>query len=189
MKTVEIAVSVICLALLGGATAAIAQEPAANPANAKMRVGVYDSRAIAVAFIGSDVYEASVGKQLTDMKAEHGKAMSKGNRKRVAELEKQGKAQQALLHKQGFSTAPVDDILKRIKDKTPQIAKDAGVDAIVSKWDERALAEYKSAELVDITMALVNAFKPTKRQLKFAIDIQKKPPISMEDAEDINDCH
>jgi hypothetical protein len=32
-------------------------------------------------------------------------------------------------------------------------------------------------------MPLVNAFHPTERQLKFAIDIQKQAPISLEEAE------
>ena len=41
----------------------------------------------------------------------------------------------------------------------------------------------ESADLVDVTMPLVNAFHPTDQQLKFAIDIQKETPISLQDAE------
>ena len=115
------------------------------------------------------------------------KAKAEGNQTRVAELEAWGKALQIRLHKQGFSTAPVDDILKHIKDKMPEIAKSAGVGPIVSKWDKETLAKYKSAEQVDITMALVDAFHPTEGQLKAAIDIQKKTPISLKEAENIND--
>jgi hypothetical protein len=66
-----------------------------------------------------------------------------------AELDAWGKALQIQLHKQGFSTAPVDDFLKHIKDKMPEIAKSAGVGPIVSKWDKETLAKYKSAEQVD----------------------------------------
>jgi hypothetical protein len=179
MKAIEIIVSAACLSLC--AASALAQEPA-NSSGAKVRVGVYDSRAIAVAFGNSEAWQASTGKQLA-MRAEYNAAKAAGNQKRVAELEAQGKAQQTLVHKQGFSTAPVDDILKNIQDKLPEIAKAAGVSAIVSKWDKDALAKYQSAELVDITMPLVNAFHPTERQLKFAIDIQKQAPISLEEAE------
>jgi hypothetical protein len=168
-------VSVVCVS-------ALAQEPAA-----KVRVGIYDSRAIAVAFGGSEAFQASVGKQLAAMRAEYNEAKAAGNQKRVAELEAQGKAQQVLMHKQGFSTAPVDDILDHIKDKMPGIAKAAGVGPIISKWDKDALAKYKSAELVDVTMPLVNAFHPNERQLKFAIDIRKQPPISLEEAEKLAD--
>jgi hypothetical protein len=40
---------------------------------------------------------------------------------------------------------------------------------------------------VDITMTLVDAFHPTEGQLKAAIEIQKKTPISLKEAENIND--
>lgn len=180
MRTVGMTWFVACLSL--SMVSALAEEPAA-----KVRVGVYDSRAIAVAFGGSEAYQASVGKQLAALQAEYKEAKAAGNQKRVAELEAQGQAQQVLLHKQGFSTAPVDDILKHIQDKIPEIAKAAGVGPIVSKWDKDALAKYKSAELVDVTMPLVNAFHPTERQLKFAIDIQKQAPISLEEAEKMAD--
>ena len=175
MKALVVMVSVFC-------ATALAQEPAA-----KVRVGIYDSRAIAVAFGGSEAFQASTGKQLAALRAEYNEAKAAGNQKRVAELEAQGKAQQVLLHKQGFRTAPVDDILDHIKDKIPGIAKAAGVGPIVSKWDKDALAKYKSAELVDVTMPLVNAFHPIERQLKFAIEIQKQPPISLEEAEKLAD--
>jgi hypothetical protein len=140
-----------------------------------------------MAFVGSAAHKASDGKKMAEMKAEYDKAKAEGNQKRVAELDAWGNAQQALLHKQGFSTAPVDDILKHIKDQMPEIAKAAGVGVIVSKWDKETLAKYKSLELVDVTMALVNAFHPTEQQLKAAIDIQKQPPISLEEAENIKD--
>ena len=65
----------------------------------------------------------------------------------------------------------------------PGIAKAAGVSAVVSKWDKDTLAKYPSAELVDVTMPLVNAFHPTDRQLKSAIDIQKQAPIPLQDVE------
>ena len=185
MTTARMMAAALCLVLW--ATPALAGEPAAKPADAKVRIGVYDSRAIVVAFFGSEAFKASDGKELADKKAEYDKAKAEGNQARVAELEAWGKALQIRLHKQGFSTAPVDDILKHVKDKMPEIAKSAGVGPIVSKWDKATLAKYMSAEQVDITMALINAFHPTEGQLKAAIDIQKKTPISLKEAENIND--
>jgi hypothetical protein len=146
-----------------------------------MRVGTYDSRAIAVAFVGSEAFN----KWITNLKMESDKAKAEGNQKGVADLEAQAVKQQALLHKQAFSTAPVDNILEHIKDKIPKIAKAAGVGPIVSKWNNDALAKYKSAELVDVTMALVEALHPNDRQLKIAKEIQKNPPIPIEEAEKI----
>jgi hypothetical protein len=177
--------SVIWLSLW--AASALPAEPPAKPAEAKVRVGVYDSRAVAVAFVGSDAWRTSTGKELAGKKAEYDKAKAEGNHKRVAELEAWGKAQQVRLHQQGFSTAPVDDILKHIKDKIPEIAKSAGVGPIVSKWDAETLAKYKSAEQVDITTALVDAFHPTKERRQVALDIQKHKPISVKEAENLKD--
>ena len=122
----------LCLVLW--ATRALAGEPAAKPADAKVRIGVYDSRAIVVAFFGSEAFKASDGKELADKKAEYDKAKAEGNQARVAELEAWGKALQIRLHKQGFSTAPVDDILKHVKDKMPEIAKSAGVGRLTVAW-------------------------------------------------------
>lgn len=185
MKTVGTVAFVACVSLWSAYSAA--GEPAAKPGDAKARIGVYDSRAVAVAFVGSEAYKASRGKELAKMREEHDKAKAEGNQKRVAELEAQGKAQQVLLHKQGFSTAPVDDILKHIADKMPEIARSAGVGPIVSKWDEAALAKHKSAEQVDVTMALVDAFRPNERQRKSAVEIQKHKPISLQQAENLKD--
>lgn len=185
MKTAGTMALVACLSMWS--VCSMAEEPAAKPDDAKVRIGVYDSRAVVVAFVGSDAYKASRGKLLGEMKKERDKAKAEGNQKRVEELEAQGKAQQVLLHKQGFSTAPVDDILKHIADKMPEIAKSAGVGPIVSKWDEAALAKYKSAEKVDVTMALVDAFRPNERQRKSAVEIQKHKPITLEQAENIKD--
>jgi len=153
----------------------------------RRRVGVYDSRAIAVAFVGSAAWEATAGKRLAELKAQYDKAKADGDRAQMAELEAAGKAQQTLLHKQAFSTAPVDDMLAHIKDQMPAIAKAAGVECIVSKWDKAALAENKDAELVDVTTVLVDAFKPNDRQRKSAIAIQERPPISPRAAERIDD--
>ena len=69
----------------------------------------------------------------------------------------------------------------------PEIAKAAGVYPIVSKWDKAALAKYPSAELVDVTMAMVNAFNPTERQRQSAVAIQKHDPIPLEQAGKIDD--
>jgi hypothetical protein len=178
-------IMVCVLGLCAGAV--LAEEPAVPQSEAKLRIGVYDSRAIAVAFVGSPVYKATNGKKLTEMMAEHEKAKAEGNQKRIAELEAWGKAQQALLHKQGFSTAPVDNILQQVDDRLPAIKQKADVTVLVSKWDKETLAKHPSAELIDVTMDLVDAFNPNERQRKSAVEIQKHQPISLEEADKIDD--
>jgi hypothetical protein len=146
-------------------------------------IGVYDSRAIAVAFVGSKVYKSTVGKEMNKKMAAYNKAKAEGNKEKVKEFEKWGKARQALLHKQGFSTAPVDNILKHIANKLPEIKRQVKIDILVSKWDTQALAKHKSAEQVDVTMLLIDAFKPNEKQKKSAIEIQKHKPVSLEEME------
>lgn len=146
----------------------------------KKRIGIYDSRAIAIAFVGSEVYRATAGRKLAGMMKKYNKAKAEGDKQKIKELKKRGKAQQALLHKQAFSTASIENILKHITDRLQKIKKQTGVDMIVSKWDTQTLAKHKSAEQVDITMFLVEAFKPNDRQLKCAKNILKKPPVALD---------
>lgn len=183
MRNSEFLACVVCLCLSG----AQSKEQMVALTNSTPQVGIYDSRAIAVAFVGSPVYKTTDGKKLDEMMSELAKAKAKGKQKRVAELEAWGKAQQAQLHKQAFSTAPVDDILKHIQDQLPGIKKSAGIDILVSKWDKEALETHKAAKTVDVTPALIDAFYPTERQRKSALEIQKHDPIPLGQAQMIDD--
>ncbi|MGD1979109.1 MAG: hypothetical protein PVJ98_06945 [Akkermansiaceae bacterium] len=174
--------TILCTALLF-----IAQVGCVGPRSEKRdtgtsvaRIGIYDSRAIAVAFVGSKVYQATAGKKLAEMMADYKTAGAAGDQKRMEELKATGAAQQALLHRQGFSTAPVDNILAHIKGQLPAIRKKANVSTLVSKWDKKVLAKHQSAERIDVTMDLIEAFKPNEKQKKRAIEIQKRDPVPLE---------
>ena len=148
------------------------------------RIGVYDSRAIAIAFAGSPMF----GKELRQLKADHEKAKEAGDLETAAKLEAQGKARQVALEKQGFGAASVDDILVRITNVLPEIQRTAGVTAIISKWDATKLKKHPGAETVDVTLKLVDAFQPERLgRTKDAIAIQQSKPISPEQAEKIKD--
>lgn len=179
MKTMVLMGCVVSI-LVGSART---EEASGKPTAAKVRIGTYDSRSVAVAFVGSEAFNKWMG----DLKAERDKAKAVGDQKRVAELQAEGAARQKLMHKQGFSTAPVDNILDQIKNRLPALKEKAGITMLVSKWDKAGLAKYKDAELVDVTTALVDAFNPSDRQRKSAIEIQKSAPIPLEQAENIKD--
>ncbi len=149
-----------------------------TPTESVTRIGVYDSRAIAVAFVGSEAFKTA----MAALEAQHAEAKAAGDEQRVAELEAQGAAQQERLHQQGFATVPVDDILTHVADQLPAIKAGASVETIVSKWDQAALSTYPTAERVDVTMALVDALAPTDRQRERAIEIQKVDPTPVETA-------
>jgi len=157
-----------------------AGEPAETSDAPAVRIGIYDSRAIAVAAAGSEYYTQHI-KPLEDA---FRKAKAEGNKDRIAELEPKVWARRKQTHRQGFGIAPVDDILEYIKDDLPKIAKEAGVGPIVSKWDKTTLSKYTSAEQVDVTMRLVRAFKPREKSLKWAIEIQKKAPVPPKELEE-----
>lgn len=182
MKTVKTMVLIGCMiSMLAGS--ARTEEASGKSTAAKVRIGTYDSRSIAIAFTGSEAFNKWMG----NLKSEKDKAKAAGNQKRIAELKAEGAARQKLMHTQGFSTAPVDNILDHINDRLPAIKEKAGVTALVSKWDRAGLAKYKDAELVDVTMALVDTFNPSERQRASAVEIQKHDPIPLEQAEKIND--
>ena len=67
--------------------------------------------------------------------------------------------------------------LDLIADALPGIRRTANVDALVSMWDDKALANYPGADRVDVTPALVDAFQPTERQRKTVEEIRKKKPL------------
>jgi hypothetical protein len=154
-----------------------------TPQKAVDRIGVYDSRSIAVAWAGTESYN----NLLKSLQAEYNQAKAAGDQKRVEEVEAEAEAQQQLLHMQAFSTAPVDDILAHIEDSLDEIKEEAGVTMLVSKWDTETLAQYPSAEQIDVTMMLVDALQPNERQRQIAIDIQEHEPIPLDQAEQIKD--
>jgi hypothetical protein len=139
-----------------------------------LRIGTYESRAIAIAFAHSDLLR----EQHRGMMAELEQAKAANDEKRVAELQSRGKALQHLLHLQGFSTGSVTNIMDRIKDAIPAVAKDAGVLIIVSKWE--VLYRDPSIEYVDVTMPLAMKFNPSPRCLKLMEELPKHEPISLD---------
>ena len=155
----------------------------ASSAKQKTVVGIYDSRAIAVAYCGSVFCED----YLRDIHKRYKAAKGRGDKKEIAKLKKEAEEHQKRLHMQGFSTAPVNDLLRHIKERLTDIKKKSAVDVIVSKWDKKSLTKYKDAEKKDVTMPLVMAFKPDERTLKMVKQIQTKNPISLKQAENIKD--
>ena len=146
-----------------------------------LRVGTFDSRALAMAYYRS----AEFVQYMQELRAEHEKAKAAGDEKRVKELEVKGPAQQELIHKQGFSTWPVDNILEKIKGKIPEIAKQADVNVIVCKWD--IVYQQNGVEFIDVTDLMVKPFNPDEATLKIIKDIQKLDPVPLEELKNHQD--
>jgi hypothetical protein len=170
----------ILLTLCGIACLAQAQEKETKKEEKEsVRIGVYDSRAVAYVQFSS---EANL-KIINEAVAKAKEAQKTMDKKAAEELANQFKEGQRKIHRQVFSMAPIDDVLEKIKDRLPEIQKKAGVSVLISKWDEEKLKQYPKAEKIDVTDALVEEFKPTEKQKKMLEEIKKTKPLSLEEAD------
>ncbi len=169
------AVALGCAFALGGAADSPHAARGANAvAGSAVRIGIYDSRAIAVAYVRSD----QSARNLQALLVQRAEAEKAGDKKRVKELNARGDSLQIRHLWQGFSMAPVDDILDTVRDSLPGVAQQANVAAIAS------VADYHDAsvELVDVTDDLVRLFNPDARTLKVVTELRKHKPMAIEDA-------
>jgi hypothetical protein len=149
-----------------GAVAGVAPGPAAV-----RRIGVFESRAIAVAFASS-----KFGTQPKELMEEYRKAEAAGDKKRMEELKGRGKKRQDKLHLQGFGRVPVDDLLAPVKDRIADVAKAAGVDVIA---DDVSFAA-PGVEKVEVTDAIVKLYDPSEKTLKTVAEIKKTVPLPLD---------
>ena len=138
-------------------------------------VGLFDSRAVALAWGRSETFKKHIG----EMMAEYKKAKAAGDTESIARLEKAGSQAQDRGHKQVFGNEPVDDVLEKIAKELPKIAESAGVDIIVSKWE--IAYQKRSAKFVDVTWEMVNLFEPDAETVRIAKDLLKREPVSSEE--------
>jgi hypothetical protein len=167
--------------LLGGlfVVALSAKDITTTSENPTIVVGTFDSRAVAVAYVQSDAFRDYLVAQQADVTLALERARTAGDEELAAELAALGPAMQKRLHDQGFGTAPVDDIIARIQDKLPGIAKEAGVDVIVSKWT----LSYRSpaAKFVDVTDLVAAEFDPDVRTLRMIQSTVEAEPIPLDE--------
>ena len=140
--------------------------------SAPERIGIYESRAVAVAYAGSEAQVTKMKALTTRMK----QARESGDTNTMMQLEAEGRAWQSKLMRQGFGTAPVDDLLAEIGNELPMIQQTAGVTRFISKWNKAELKRHPQAAQVDVTMRLVDAFQPNPTQRQRALEIQKTKP-------------
>ena len=175
MRQLAAALAVCCiLSGFASSTPVVAQNAGTTAEGSQLRVGTFDSRLIAVAYVRSEAFK----QRLANMHADLTEAKESGNEKLIKQLEAEGSALQNLIHKQGFSTWPVHDILQVIKKEIPKIANQAKVDMLVSKWD--VVFQRKDAELVDVTDLMVAPFSPNEETRRILEDLRKKDPVPLD---------
>jgi hypothetical protein len=164
--------SIVVLTSLPAVEAQTANETTKGSA---LRIGTFDSRALAMAYYRSDAFKD----ELKEMHAQLKKAKTEGDEQLARELAAEGPALQELIHKQGFGTWQVDNLLEKIKAKIPDIAAQADVDVIVSKWN--IVYQLPAVKFVDVTDLMVKPFDPDEATLTVIKDIQKQDPIPLEE--------
>ncbi len=158
---------IVCAVLI----AAIVLPVAATAADDIVRIGTYDNRAIAIAYARSSYLPHAEKTQEFD------RAEAAGDTVRMQEISDEMEALQRQLHRQGFSRAPVDDLLAHVAFRLPEVAEATGVDAIV--W----ICDYagEGVEVVDVTMDLVALYSPTEETIEMCRTIGDHEPVSLDE--------
>jgi hypothetical protein len=136
------------------------------------KVGTFDRTSIVVAFYGSPMWSA----KLNAAQAEQDKAKAAGDQKKVAELNKWGKEQQELAHRQLAGNAPIDNILVTMKPMFAAVEAQAHVTAIVP---EGAMANKKMAtvDVTDLLMDQLQASAKTRQSAEQLRNFKKTHPM------------
>ena len=167
----------VWIAALTGAISA--QSTAATPvavSGPKVRIGVFDSRLVALAYYNSDEHH----KFMQDLMAQLQAARAANDTAKIADLEFRAPALQNLVHYQVFSNASIPNVMEKLAPELPKIAADAHVALIVSKW-EVAFRD-PDVEYVDVTDALVARFKPNEKVQKWIASGRTQAPIPLLEA-------
>ncbi len=142
----------------------------------KVRIGTYNSRAVALAYGRSEFFSLPY----EQWKRQIEMAKQGDDKAKIEEAENIPKRRQNLLHMQVFGNAPIHDMLKapHLKKGFEQQATKQRLDVIVRDIDIAHHAP--SVELVDITDALVTWCKPSKETLITIEHLLEHDPIPLE---------
>ena len=140
----------------------------------KIRIGTFDSRCVALAYGRS----ADFMKLRDSVETVYSKAKEDSNKQIIEEIEQIKPTIQVLLHQQVFSNGSVLNILEKVKDKFPAIAKENNLKMILSKWEIMFADE--SIELIDITDQLVAIFNPDEQTKKIIENMKSMEPVPIE---------
>jgi hypothetical protein len=151
-----------------------------------VRIGAYDSRAVALAWSRSDTPSAKAWAKHRDELHRKAKALKEAGKQDGDEFKKMERELvniQFLQHAIVFSTAPPESALKELEARLPDIAREAGVQIIVPRTDWQD----PSLQVIDLTDQLVAEFKPTPEVKRMLGGFQKQRPITLEEVTRLRD--
>jgi hypothetical protein len=171
MMNVKLMVIVTAVTAIMSQTHVDADEPQNEQSRSGVRIGTFDSRAVAIAYYRSTEFQKVLG----EMRAKQSEARETGDSGAVQQLEAEGRRLQDLINRQGFGNATIGDVIKQIEYELPKVSERAGVDVIVSRWD--VVFQKSDATFVDVTDRLVQQFKPDKETLEVIAKVRKTKPV------------
>ena len=169
MKKQIVILGIVLLVGLSGSLIAVSSKSSIN--NEKIRIGTFDSRAVAIANFGKVIADGKIEKLYSDAE----KAKKAGDTELYEQLSEKGQNLQKQYHFQAFGTADVDEIVEDIESDIKKIAKDSNLDIVVSKFD--IVYKKSSIKTVDITMQIVDLFDPDERTMEYVKSIMDKKPV------------
>lgn len=137
------------------------------PDQGQVRVGVYDNRAILMAWFASKYNDVAAQQR------EYAKAKQAGDDERMKAVVKF----QQRLHFMGFGRAPVTELLAHVEDQLPALARELGVDVIAFECNYSG----DNVEIVDVTLDLVMLYDPSPETIKSVKDVMKHGPVALEE--------
>ena len=146
-------------------------------------VALYDSRAVAIAFVGSEIFAES----MKEIRREYDQATAAGDAATLDRIQLMMQQRQKDLHAQGFGTAPVDEILEHYCEQLPMLLEEAGAFILISKWNEDALARHAGVTRIDLTVALIDLITDDPKQRRSALEIVDQEPVAIEAIENHQD--
>jgi hypothetical protein len=167
---------VVSLVTLVASSVGNAQTPSQSSI---LRIGTFDSRAIATAYYNSAEFRAEFQEKVHRLERDLEATRAAGDSAQVEKMEAYMPAFQQIMHHQGFGVGSVSGIMESLRDELPQIAQDAGVSMIVSKWE--VAHQDASVELVDVTSQIAALFDPTDRVLQWIEDFKELDPIPLDE--------
>jgi hypothetical protein len=153
--------------------------PPASPAQDApdvVRIGTFDSRAVALAYYRSP---GVLDEMMGGMKAARDEAMAAGDTAKVDELELKAASMQHLMHQQVFSTGSICNLYPGIDDELSRVAQEAGAVALVSKWE--LPYTMPGLEVVDLTREVVALFAPEEAIEEMVAGLLAQDPVPLED--------
>lgn len=146
-------------------------------------VALYDSRAVAIAFVGSEIFAES----MKEIRREYDQATAAGDAATLDRIQLMMQQRQKDLHAQGFGTGPVDEILEQYSEQLPMLLEEVGAFILISKWNEDALASHAEVARIDLTVALIDLITDDPKQRRSALAILDQEPVVTEAVENHQD--